>query len=146
MEIGTKPIPTSVLTAVTNLALNAASVFPSRRIEISDSHTDLNRSATFQYSGWTRLCKILKSRPFVPGNGRSLLPAHLQLARQVCPVHEAIGRGKTKYYHLHAIRAMNPVASLASRNRRSEDVRRKVAVKSTLHIHCLRQPMTLASI
>src|SRR6266699_6422051 len=99
MEIGTKPIPISVLTAVTNLALNAASVFPSRRIEISDSHTDLNRSATFQYSGWTRLCKILKSRPFVPGNGRSLLPAHLHLARQVCPVHEAIVRGKTKYYH-----------------------------------------------
>jgi hypothetical protein len=41
MEIGTKPIPTSVLTAVTSSALNAAS----RRIEISDSHTDLNRSA-----------------------------------------------------------------------------------------------------
>ena len=40
MEIGTKPIPISVLTAVTNSALNAASVFPSRRIEISDSHTD----------------------------------------------------------------------------------------------------------
>src|SRR6266550_3520923 len=36
MEIGTKPIPISVLTAVTNSALNAASVFPSRRIEISD--------------------------------------------------------------------------------------------------------------
>jgi hypothetical protein len=34
-----------VLTAVTNSALNAASVFPSRRIEISDSYTDLNRSA-----------------------------------------------------------------------------------------------------
>jgi hypothetical protein len=34
MEIGTKPIPISVLTAVTNSALNAASVFPSRRIEI----------------------------------------------------------------------------------------------------------------
>jgi hypothetical protein len=30
-------IPISVLTAVTNSALNAASVFPSRRIEISDS-------------------------------------------------------------------------------------------------------------
>ena len=45
MEIGTKPIPISVLTAVTYSALNAASVFPSRRIEISDSHTDLNRSA-----------------------------------------------------------------------------------------------------
>jgi hypothetical protein len=45
MEIGTKPIPISVLTAVTNSALNAAFVFPSRRIEISDSHTDLNRSA-----------------------------------------------------------------------------------------------------
>jgi hypothetical protein len=42
MEIGTKPIPISVVTAVTNSALNAASVFPSRRIEISDSHTDLN--------------------------------------------------------------------------------------------------------
>jgi hypothetical protein len=40
-----KPIPISVLTAVINSALNAASVFPSRRIEISDSHTDLNRSA-----------------------------------------------------------------------------------------------------
>ena len=35
-----KPIPISALTAVTNSALNAASVFPSRRIEISDSHTD----------------------------------------------------------------------------------------------------------
>ena len=45
MEIGTKPIPISVLTAVTNSALNAASVFPSRRLEISESHTDLNRSA-----------------------------------------------------------------------------------------------------
>jgi hypothetical protein len=45
MEIGTKPIAISVLTAVTNSALNAASVFPSRKIEISDSHTDLNRSA-----------------------------------------------------------------------------------------------------
>jgi hypothetical protein len=45
MEIGTKPIPISVLTAVTNSALNAASVFPSRRIEISDSHSDLSRSA-----------------------------------------------------------------------------------------------------
>ena len=45
MEIGTKPIPISVLTAVTSSALNAASVFPSRRIEISDSHIDLNRSA-----------------------------------------------------------------------------------------------------
>src|ERR1700720_3097960 len=45
MEIGTKPIPISVLTAVTNSALNAASVFPLRRNEISDSHTDLNRSA-----------------------------------------------------------------------------------------------------
>ena len=45
MEIGTKPIPISVLTAVTNSALNAASVFPLRRLEISDSHTDLNRSA-----------------------------------------------------------------------------------------------------
>jgi hypothetical protein len=44
-EIGTKPIPISVLTAVTNSALNAASVFPSRRIEISDFHTDLNQSA-----------------------------------------------------------------------------------------------------
>jgi hypothetical protein len=54
MEIGTKPIPISALTAVTNSALNAASVFPSRRIEISDSHTDLNRSATFQYSGYGR--------------------------------------------------------------------------------------------
>jgi hypothetical protein len=45
MEIGTKPIPISVLAAVTNSALNAASAFPSRRIEFSDSHTDLNRSA-----------------------------------------------------------------------------------------------------
>jgi hypothetical protein len=45
MEIGTKPISISVLTAVTNLALNAASVFPSKRIEISDSHIDLNRLA-----------------------------------------------------------------------------------------------------
>jgi hypothetical protein len=45
MEIGTKPIPISVLTAVTSSALNAAFVFPPRRIEISDSHTDLNRSA-----------------------------------------------------------------------------------------------------
>jgi hypothetical protein len=48
MEIGTKPIPISVLTAVTNSALNAASVFPSRRIEISDSHSDLSRSADLQ--------------------------------------------------------------------------------------------------
>jgi hypothetical protein len=39
MEIGTKPTPISVLTAVTNSALNAASEFPSRRIEISDSRT-----------------------------------------------------------------------------------------------------------
>ena len=45
MEIGTKPTPISVLTAVTSSALNAASVFPSRRIQISDSHTDLNGSA-----------------------------------------------------------------------------------------------------
>jgi len=34
MEIGTKPIPISVVPAVTSSALNAASVFPSRRIEI----------------------------------------------------------------------------------------------------------------
>ncbi len=46
--------------AVTNSALNAASVFQSRRIEISDSHTNLNRSAP---------CKILKSLPFVPAPG-----------------------------------------------------------------------------
>ena len=45
MEIGTKPTPISVLTAVTSSALNAASVFPSRRIETRDSHTDLSRSA-----------------------------------------------------------------------------------------------------
>src|SRR4029453_2380585 len=50
MEIGTKPIPISVLTAVTNSALNAASVFPSSRIEISDSYTDLNRSADAAWS------------------------------------------------------------------------------------------------
>jgi hypothetical protein len=50
MEIGTKPIPISVLTAVTNSALNAASVFPSRRIEISDSHSDLSRSAEISKS------------------------------------------------------------------------------------------------
>jgi hypothetical protein len=35
----TQPIRISVLTAVTNSALNAASVFPSRSIEISDSHS-----------------------------------------------------------------------------------------------------------
>jgi hypothetical protein len=34
-----------VLNAVTNSELNAASVFPSRRTEISDFHNDLNRSA-----------------------------------------------------------------------------------------------------
>jgi hypothetical protein len=63
-----KPIPISVLTAVTNSALNAASVFPSRRIEISDSHTDLNWSTDIPiFRLWTRLCKILKSRPFAPG-------------------------------------------------------------------------------
>jgi hypothetical protein len=63
MEIGTKPIPISVLTAVINSALNAASVFPSRRIEIGDSHTDLNRSADFSiFRLWTRLRKIFKSR------------------------------------------------------------------------------------
>jgi hypothetical protein len=45
MEIGTKPILISVLTAVNDSALNAASVFPSRRIAISVPHTDLNRSA-----------------------------------------------------------------------------------------------------
>jgi hypothetical protein len=42
MEIGTKPIPISVVTAVTNSALNAASVFPSRRIEISDREVRAN--------------------------------------------------------------------------------------------------------
>ena len=68
MEIGTKPIPISVVTAVTNSALNAASVFQSRRIEISDSHTNLNRSAP---------CKILKSRPFVPG------PWHVKVGKLV---------------------------------------------------------------
>ena len=63
MEIGTKPIPISVLTAVTNSTLNAASVFPSRRIEISESHTDLNRSADISiFRLWTRLCKIFRSR------------------------------------------------------------------------------------
>ena len=57
MEIGTKPIPISVVTAVTNSALNAASVFPSRRIETTDSHTDLNRSADISiFRLWTRLC------------------------------------------------------------------------------------------
>ena len=40
MEIGTKPIPISVLNAVTNSELNAASVFPSRRIEISECSPD----------------------------------------------------------------------------------------------------------
>ena len=54
-----KPIPISALTAVTNSALNAASVFPSRRIEVSDSHTDLNRSADISiFRLWTWLCKI----------------------------------------------------------------------------------------
>ena len=67
MEIGTKPIPISVVPAVTSSALNAASVFPSRRIEISDSHTDLNRSADIPiFRLWTRVCKILKSRPSEP--------------------------------------------------------------------------------
>src|SRR5260370_16705516 len=42
MEIGTKPIPISVVTAVTNSALNAAFVFPSRRIEISDREVRAN--------------------------------------------------------------------------------------------------------
>ena len=46
MEIGTKPIPISVLTAVTSSALNAASVFPSRRIEIDDSHNPSCRKVT----------------------------------------------------------------------------------------------------
>ncbi len=63
MEIGTKPIPISVLTAVTNSALNAASVFPSRRIKISDSHTDLNRSADISiFRLWTRLCNFVYQR------------------------------------------------------------------------------------
>ena len=57
MEIGTKPIPISVVTAVTNSALNAASVFPSRRIETRDSDTDLNRSADISiFRLLTRLC------------------------------------------------------------------------------------------
>jgi hypothetical protein len=43
-----------VLTAVTNSALNVASVFPSRRIEISDSHTDLNWSADISISAYER--------------------------------------------------------------------------------------------
>jgi hypothetical protein len=47
MEIGTKRIPIIVLPAVTNSAPNAASVFPSRRIEIGEAHADLNRSADF---------------------------------------------------------------------------------------------------
>src|SRR6476619_5385200 len=34
----------------------------------------------------------------------------------------------------------------APHNRRSEDVWREVAVNTTLHIHCLRHPMTLTSI
>jgi hypothetical protein len=60
--------PISVLTAVTNSTLNAASVFQSRRIEISDSHTNLSRSADIPiFRLWTRLCKILKSRPFMHG-------------------------------------------------------------------------------
>ncbi len=48
MEIGTKPIPISMLTAVTNSALNAASVFPSRRI-LSEScqKTQTYRSLRF---------------------------------------------------------------------------------------------------
>jgi hypothetical protein len=68
MEIGTKPIPISVLTAVTNSALNAASVFPSRRIEISDfpyRFEPVDRHFNIQVMD--ALCKILKSRPFVPG-------------------------------------------------------------------------------
>jgi len=68
-----KPIPISVLTAVTNSALNAASVFQSRRIEISDSHTNLNRSAP---------CKILKSRLFVPGTWHVKVGKLVRRARQ----------------------------------------------------------------
>jgi hypothetical protein len=69
-----KPIPISVLTAVTNSALNAASVFQSRRIEISDSHINLNRSAA---------CKILKSRPFVPGTWHVKVGKLVRRARQL---------------------------------------------------------------
>src|SRR5436305_10761393 len=76
MEIGTKPILISVLTAVTNSALNAASVFPSRRIVIS--HTDLNRSADIPiFRLWTRLCKILQS------HGAVLIEQYRQAASYV---------------------------------------------------------------
>ena len=68
MEIGTKPIPISVLTAVTNSALNAASVFPSRRIGISDFPYRFEPVVRhFNIQVMDALCKILKSRPFVPG-------------------------------------------------------------------------------
>jgi hypothetical protein len=53
------PIPISVLTAVTNSALNAASVFPSRRIEISDFPYRFELSSDIPiFRLWTRLCKI----------------------------------------------------------------------------------------
>jgi len=46
------------------------------KIEISDSHSDLNPSADISIRLWTRLCKILKSRPFVPGMLKSAILAH----------------------------------------------------------------------
>jgi hypothetical protein len=62
MEIGTKSIPISALTAVTNSALNAASVFPSRRIEISDSSETLNRPTDwrvlFRDEAWLLACVL----------------------------------------------------------------------------------------
>ena len=51
MEIGTKPIRISVPTAGTNSALNEASVFPSRRIAITDSHSGPGDAATSDGTG-----------------------------------------------------------------------------------------------
>ena len=85
------------------------------RIEISDSHTDLNRSATFQYSGWTRLCKILMRvllievvprmdhiRPYLQGH------AHFRRARpkiSLC-LGQSIGRKAMKETTINIIDAL----------------------------------------
>ncbi len=94
MEIGTKPIPISVLTAVTNSALNAASVFPSRRIEISDSYTDLNRSADAAWSaqpfdGDPKFCsRVYKPSPECGG----ITSEHCEFVGRA--PHRAAGRGR----------------------------------------------------
>ena len=48
---------------VTNSALNVASVFPSRRIEISDFHTDLNRSADIFFRQHEQRCMVHREVP-----------------------------------------------------------------------------------